>query len=174
MLIDLLSLEENGKNFQFDQTSDEVSGAFHDLIGQTPFQISMDIKPLGNTFIVQGRLKSQYPEVCSRCGYDITVPLENKINEIVVVEKERPRNTQVSQSRQNFDTTDPSVTYIHSTQFDLTEFLHEMMAASFQLYPICSDQKKCEEQRPLLHTEEDPFVVGHPGFEALKYLKLKN
>ncbi len=174
MLIDLLALDENGKDFDFDQMSDELSGAFTDLIGKTPFQIHLEIKPLGNTFLVQGSLKSQYPEVCSRCGFDIDVPLFNRINEIVVVEKERPRNTQVSQSRQNFDAADPSVTYINHPQFDLKEFLHEMMAASFQLYPVCTDKNKCEEQRPKFIQEEAPVVKGHPGFEALKNLKLNN
>ncbi len=103
MFIDLQSIEEDGKDFNFDELSEELEGAFTDLIGETPFKIQVEIKPLGNTFQVLGRVSSQYQETCSKCGYDVELPLENKINEIVVIEKERPRNTQVSQSRQNLD-----------------------------------------------------------------------
>lgn len=174
MLIDLESIDENGKNFKFDELSDELLGAFKDLISDTPFSIELDIKPLGNTYHAQGRVTSSYPEDCSRCGYDVELPLDYKINEIIVIEKERPRNTQVSQSRQNFDLGTPAVTYINSVTFDLKEFLHEMMASGFDLYPKCTDEALCE-------SRQHPDVVleptaserpGHPGFAALKNLKI--
>lgn len=172
MLIDLKSIDENGKDYKFDELSDELLGAFQDLIGDTPFKIHLDIRPLGNTYQVLGSVHSEYSEVCSKCGFEIDIPLQNRINEILVIEKERPRNTQVSQSRQNFDSGVPAVTYINTSQFDLKEFLHEMMAAGFDLYPTCADQDTCESRRfkdPLITPEER---IGHPGFSALKNLKV--
>lgn len=176
MLIDLQSIEEEGKDFSFDELSDEMKGAFSDLIGEAPFKISIEIKPLGNTFQVHGNLKSHYPERCSLCGHDIDVPLQNKINEIVVIEKARPRNTQVSQSQQNFDSSGPSVTYINEPQFDLKEFLHEMMASGFSLYPKCADNIECEKRQFHLQQddEEESPSTGHPGFAALKNFKTKH
>lgn len=172
MLVDLQSIGEEGKDYNFDELSDELTGAFNDLIGETPFKIDIEIKPLGNTYQVLGQVKSQYKEVCSLCGYDIEVPLSNRINEIVVIEKARPRNTQVSQSQQNFEGSGPSVTYINDSQFDLKEFLHEMIAAGFNIYPQCADRTVCESRQ-----HRDPIVdesnkTGHPGFEALKNIKL--
>ncbi len=172
MLIDLKSIDEAGKDYNFDELSDETLGTFKDLIGDTPFKIELNIRPLGNTFQVHGAVNSEYNEVCSKCGYEIDLPLQNRINEILVIEKERPRNTQVSQSRQNFDTSAPSVTYINDSHFNLTEFLHEMMAAGMELYPQCKDTEVCESRRykePLITDEERP---GHPGFAALKNLKV--
>ena len=100
MLFDLTTIGEDGKNFNFDELSDEVMGAFKDLIGETPFKISFNIRTLGNTWQVLGEVQTQYPEVCSKCGYDIELNLNSRINEIIVLEKARPRNTAVSQSQQ--------------------------------------------------------------------------
>jgi uncharacterized metal-binding protein YceD (DUF177 family) len=172
MLIDLKSIDENGKDYNFDELSDETRGAFSDLLGETPFQIELFIRPMGNTYQVQGQVKSQYHDVCSQCGYDIDLPLKNTINEIIVIEKQRPRNTQVSQSKQNFDSQAPSVTYINDSQFDLTEFLHEMVATGLDIYPRCPDTQLCESRRftePIIEPEERK---GHPGFAALKNLKV--
>ena len=175
MLIDLTSIDENGKDYNFDELSDELKGAFSDLIGQTPFKIDVEIKPLGNTFQVLGKVSSQYGEACSRCGHEIDVPLSGSINEIVVIEKARPRNTQVSQSQQNFDSSGPSVTYINEPTLDLKEFLHEMMASSFNVYPVCSDEEKCKKQQ-FQQQEDEEFIpkTGHPGFAALKNFKTKH
>ena len=174
MLIDLQSIDENGKDYNFNELSEELEGSFKDLIGETPFKISLEIKPLGNTFQVLGKVQSEYKEVCSKCGYDIDVPLENKINEILVIEKERPRNTQVSQSQQNFDSSSPAVTYLNSPDFDLSEFLHEMMAAGFNVYPQCADQTLCESRQYKENVVTPENRGGHPGFAALKDMKIKH
>lgn len=172
MIIDLLSIDENGKDYNFDESSDEVLGDFKDLIGETPFKINLQIYPLGNTFQVKGEVQSQYHEVCSQCGYDIDLPLKNKINEILVIEKERPRNTQVSQSKQNFESGSPAVTYLHDSHFNLSDFLHEMMAAGFDLYPQCSDEKLCQSRRHTENVITSTDRKGHPGFAALKDFKV--
>lgn len=173
MIIDLTSIDENGKDYKFDELSDELRGAFTDLIGETPFKIQIEIKPMGNTYHMVGRVESQYNEVCSKCGYDIELGLSNRINEIVVIEEARPRNTAVSQSKQNFDGQGPAVTYINETAFDLQEFLHEMMAAGFALYPQCLDEVLCESrQYKLPLTPEPEKKPGHPGFAALKDIKI--
>lgn len=169
MTIDLTLIDEQGKSFDFDELSDELDGVFDDLIDSAPFKIHVEIKPLGNSYQVQGRAHSHYDDTCSRCGYEISVPIQAKINEIVVIEKERPRNTQVSQSRQNFDSANPAVTYLNAPSLDLAEFLHEIFAASIEIYPACTDSEKCKKQQ---HTQAlDEKTPGHPAFDALKDFK---
>ncbi|MCB0378709.1 MAG: DUF177 domain-containing protein [Bdellovibrionales bacterium] len=172
MIIDLLSIDEEGKTFSFNESSDEVESLFTDLIGKNPFTIEVLVKPLGNSYQIQGRIQSHYGDVCSRCGYDIEVPLNGRMNEIVVIEKERPRNTQVSQSQRSLDESGPDVTYLKSPEFDLAEFLHEMMAASQNRYPRCVDEAQCEAQQAPVQESQAPS--GHPGFAALKNIKLKH
>ena len=174
MIIDLQSIDFEGKDYHFNQDSDELLGAFKDLIGTADFDIKLFISPLGNTYQITGALSSEYPEKCSRCGYDIQVPLKNKINEIVVIEKQRPRNTQGSQSQPNFESEGPEVTYINSSDFDLKEFLYEMMASGFAKYPACEDRQKCDQQRFEVVDEVVEEPQGHPGFAALKNFKTKH
>lgn len=173
MLIELKSIEEEGEQFQFNQASDELEGAFEDLIGEADFNADIEIRPLGNTFHVSGSIESHYPELCSQCGHEIDVPIKNKINEIIVIEKERPRNTQVSQSQQEFKDSGPAVTYINDYTLDLKEFLHEMMAAGIKPYPQCADSALCESRQykaPYLKKGEENR--GHPGFATLKDFKV--
>jgi uncharacterized metal-binding protein YceD (DUF177 family) len=175
MRLDLQNIDDEGKDFSFDELSDELKGHFRDLIGHEAFKIQMQVRLLGNSYQVLGQLQSQYKDVCSQCGEDITVPLKNRINEILVIEKKRPRNTQVSQSQQNFDSEGPSVIYLNEPTLEVGEFLHELMAASLVAFPSCSDQKACAQRR---QTHLEPYLaqktLGHPGFAALKDIKLKH
>lgn len=173
MIIDLLSIDSEGRSFQYTEASDELKGAFSDLIGDSSFNVELTVSPLGNTYQIKGIVSSSYSDCCSRCGYDIDVPLANKVNEIIVIEEERPRNTQVSQSQKSFDD-GPQVTYINSSNFDLKEFLYEMLAAGFQEYPRCEDLKKCDDQKYVLVNEDLPKTKGHPGFAALENIKVKH
>jgi uncharacterized protein len=173
MLVDLKSIEEEGEQFQFTQSSEEMEGAFDDLIGSNEFKADIEIKPLGNTYQIHGSIESHYPELCSQCGHDIDVLLKNRINEIVVVEKQRPRNTQVSQSQQEFKDSGPAVTYINDHTLNLKEFLHEMMAAGIRPYPQCEDTGLCESRQykaPYVKKPEEK--TGHPGFASLKNFKV--
>ncbi len=64
------------------------------------------------------------------------------------------------------------MTYINGSQFDLGEFLHEMMAAGIEIYPSCKDQKLCESRQFKEGLTSASDRVGHPGFEALKNIKV--
>lgn len=173
MKIDLSLIDEQGKSFEFDELSPELHGLFNDLLGDAPYKVNIELKALGNSYQAHGSATSHYTDTCSRCGYEVDVPINTKINEILVIEKERPRNTQVSQSRQSFDSTSPAATYLNDASFDLGEFIHEIFAASFEIYPACKDQEKCKKQQFQQQSDEKP--IGHPGFDALKDFKaLKN
>lgn len=174
MRIDLKLIDEDGKDLQFNQSSDETLGLFKDLIGENPFHIDLKLSPLGNSYQLMGQIQSEYAEICSLCGEDITVPIGSRVHEIIVVEKQRPRNTQVSQSQQNFDSNSPSVTYLNEPYLEITELLHELMASSLTPFPKCTDEKACEQRQEKIRQVMAENATGHPGFEALKGLKLKH
>ncbi len=172
MLIDLLTITESGISCDFDEFSSEMSGAFTDLIEQVPFNIHITINPLANAYRISGKFSSRSMEICSRCGYDIHYPLENFINEIIIIEEQRPKNTQVSQSSRNFDKENPSVTYINKPQFDLKEFFHEIVAASLDPFPVCKDPEVCQSRQFVLKGTNIDKFEGHPGFALLKNFKV--
>lgn len=174
MRIDLKLIDEDGENLKFDQESDEVRGVFYDLVGENDFSIDLKLLPLGNSYQLLGRIQSHYGDMCSLCGEDIQVPIQSRVHEILVIEKERPRNTQVSQSQQNFDSDGPSVTYLNEPSLEVRELLHELMASAMTPFPSCSDKESCQKRQRNIRKVMAEQTTGHPGFEALKGLKLKH
>lgn len=173
MLIDLLTIPKNGYSYKFDESSSETNEVFVDLIGNEPFKIHLTIKPMAEAYKVSGGFSSHCFEVCSRCGYEIYCPFKGTISEIIIIEKQKPRNTQVSQSSINFDFKQPSVTYINKPQFDLKEFLHEIMASSLESFPVCEDFKICQSRQFHLVSEKIETSPVHPSFSLLKDFKVK-
>lgn len=175
MRIDLQNIDDDGKSFHCKDLSEDLKGSFKDLIGDNDFKIDFEIRPLGNTFQVLGQMETRYSDVCSLCAEDIQVPLQARINEILVIEEKRPRNAQVSQSQQNFDPTNPAATYLNEPYLEADEFLHEIMAAAFHNFPSCVDKEACEERQIQLKEKiANQQSLGHPGFEALKGIKLEH
>ena len=170
MVIDLFNIDEKGRSYCFDESDNEWKKAFLDLVEESAFCVSMEIQPMAGAYRISGGFQSHYRETCSRCGYSIQVPIKNSINEIVVIEKQRPRNTHCSQARRNFDKDEPSVTYINESQLDLKEFLHELIASCLDMFPVCSDSKICQ-ARQYDFKKEEFSMGGHPGFASLKNLK---
>ena len=173
MVINLKSIDFDGESFRFDHKSEELHGAFQDILGNNPFAVDLHIGIMGNSFQVHGQFESSYQDVCSRCGYDISVPVRNKINEVLVKEKERPRQSKSvhGQNSLDFDVNLPSVTYVHTDEFNLSEFLHEVVAFSMKRYPVCEDTKVCDSRAHKLEPEQDIQSKGHPAFAALKKMK---
>jgi len=177
MIVDLKKIGFEGEHHHFDEKSEELHGVLTDLVGSYPFVVDLEIFPLGNTYQVRGYFHFTYDEDCSRCGYDITLPTKNKINELLVKEKERPRKVQSvhEQKTEDLDSSIPSVTYLTSDDFNLGEFLHEMVAFAMSSYPACEDVALCESRMFKVDEapeDEEAPVKGHPGFAALKKLKL--
>ena len=171
MIVDLKALPPEGEAYQYTEKSEEAFGLFDDILGIHPFSIQVEVAPMGNCFQVLGSVRTTYDETCSRCGYDIEVDLLPKINEILMFDKERPRKFQTShvQNSEIIDESTPSVTYIQSSDFQLGEFLHEMMVFAMETYPKCKDQDLCALQKHTVDEEPEPErPVGHPAFAALK------
>ena len=172
MLIDLLTVKKNGLFYDFNESSSEMSEALMDILGKIPFKIHVTIKPLANVYKVSGSFHSHSKDVCSRCGYDICYPLQTPINEIIIIEKQRPRNTQASQSFKNFDMEKPGVIYLNKPQFDLKEFLHEIVVSSIEAFPVCEDLKLCKSRQFNWKEKTTEETAGHPGFDSLRDFKL--
>ena len=171
MIVDLKALSPEGEHYNYTETSEEAFGLFDDILGIHPFKIQVHVLPMGNCYKVDGKVSTTYDETCSKCGYDVQLPLQPKINEILMLDKERPRKFQTShvQNSEIIDESTPSVSYIQSLEFNLGEFLHEMMVFSMEDYPKCLDKELCNSQTHTLDQEPEPErPKGHPAFAALK------
>jgi uncharacterized metal-binding protein YceD (DUF177 family) len=70
------------------------------------------------------------------------------------------------------------VTYYDSDEFDVGEFVHEILAVSVPEYPLCSglecrNQKEADELLYKLNSQPGfEANSGHPAFAALKKLRV--
>lgn len=174
--VDLGNIPEDGEEFELTRGSEELQGLFDDLISETAsLNVHLKIQPQGNFFSVTGSMKSSYEDTCSRCGYPVELPLEGKVNEMLIFDGERPRKYQ---SNHHHETSaggleDLSVTYLESLTFDVGGFLNEVMVMCREDYPRCANKKQCDSQIHKLTPAPEPSdPESHPFSAALKGLKL--
>jgi uncharacterized metal-binding protein YceD (DUF177 family) len=117
-------------------------------------------------------------ELCSRCGYDIELPINQSFNEILVEDEKEHRKAHSVHGNQSVDflTEGPSVTYFQGQTFDAGEFIHQAIAIAEPFYPSCGladceHLQEIEQKRKELEEEyqaAEKRKRGHPAFEVLK------
>ncbi len=180
--IQLKDIPEEGKTFHFSRKDGKLDSPLADLTGKKDYEVEVSIQPIGGAFTVQGRTKFLGEDLCSRCGWDITLNLSGKIHEYLVVEKERDRTAHSPHGNKaiELESKGPETTYLTSSVLDLGEFVHEQFALLWPDYPRCEDVAECEKRRQeneaKLSKVEDrtPVEKGHPAFKVLDKLKRNN
>ncbi len=184
MKINLSDIPDDGRSYTFDRTTGELNEILSDLLQDRDYHVEFTIRPIGNVYELRGHSKTSTSDVCSKCGYDIDVPLKTNFNEILVRDEAEYRKSHSAQGNQSVDflAEGPTVTYYQGEQFDAGEFVHEAIAVSVPFYPTCGVEQ-CEnleeirKKRAELEAEfrkADEVVAGHPGFAALKNWQGKN
>ncbi len=182
--INLAEIPEDGRAFEYNRKTGDLNEMLKDIIGDRDFSVNIYIRPMGNAYEMSGQVNTKVAEVCSLCGWDIDVPITKRVNEILIPEGEEYRKEQSVHGNQAVDflADGPAVTGYKGNSFDAGEFVHEVIAISEPLYPNCGDAdcehlKESTQIREQLASEfeaqEKEKAPGHPGFAALKDLKLK-
>lgn len=181
MKINLSEIPAEGRSFHFDRKTGEFNETLADLLASRPYSVDFTIRPVGNAFELRGAVRTSFPEVCSRCGWDIEVPVDQKFNEILLEDQEQYRKSHSVHGNQsvNFLNEGPSVTHYRGDVFEPADFVHEVVAISHPTYPTCANdtcehlpevlRKQAELEAEFQKAEETR--VGHPGFAALKDFK---
>ena len=96
------------------------------------FSIDIRITPHvdSNCYSVEGTVKSALDLICSRCAIDFKFPVNSKINDILLVKDEANRNEHYVSGGQinSADLDGPFCTLLSSNNFNLSEFIHEIIA----------------------------------------------
>jgi uncharacterized protein len=183
MKIRLKEIPQDGRDYTFDRKSGELNDALSDLIGDHGYNVSLFIKPIGSAYEMRGQIKTTVHETCSHCGYDFELPLSRAVKEVLFEEQEAYRKTHSVQGSQmiDFSQDELSMTPIRGDILDAGEFVHEMIALSEPLYPVCGPDGQClnaaevEAIRRRLEEEAELAVeTKKPNpFNALSGLDLK-
>lgn len=184
MIINLLDIPEDGKQFICNQNTGELNEALRDLVGNTPYSTEFYIRPLAaGTFELSGFVKTEIPEDCSRCGLDFKFNVNEKFRELLMPELQSPRNSQYSKVNHlsDMNTTDLDVAEYQGNHFNAGEYIHELVAITEPVNPAPEEDEKgdcrvCklkvrgktfgyEDKVPEIEQPQSPFSV-------LKNLKL--
>lgn len=179
MKIQLKDIPAEGKTFYFSRKDGRLDAALKDLTGPRNYEIEVFLQPMGSAFIVKGKGRFTGEDLCSQCGWETPLELSGKIDEYLVIEKERDRSSHSTHGNHSLEleAEGPETTYLTSSVLDLGEFLHEQLALMWPDYPRCSDDLECESRKAesekrVLQSEAPPETKnGHPAFQVLDKLK---
>jgi uncharacterized metal-binding protein YceD (DUF177 family) len=172
MHINLEDISESGKTFDFKMAGDkeldtELASAVDDL---KTYAVHLHISKAGDIYLAQGNFVLEKQDQCSLCGEDISANLETKFTEYLVIE-DRSQSGHAPHSGLNYETTKETY-FLESTDFDVFEFIREIMTSSVPLYPKCEDTVQCAENRKVAEEKlKSQTLQGHPGFSVLSKLK---
>lgn len=182
MKINLHEILEEGQEFVYNRNTAELNEVLHDLISTTPFEIKIFIKPLMKGFEMTGKIDTDSPQLCSRCGEDFPFEIHRKLKELLLPKEDEPRNSHYTKANHfsELDDQSLSVFFYEDPYFDLGEYLHEVIALEIPFNPKpkvdtngrCGLCKVDVSTLPLKY--EDPMEDEKKSpFDALKGLNLQ-
>jgi len=182
MLINLNDVPEEGKSWSLNSNTGELNDVLRDLIGALFHQAELTIRPLGTTgtFEMVGRIQTQLPEQCSRCGIDYDMGLEESFRNLLMPELETPRDAKFSRPNHFTDLHEqgPDVVEYQGHMFDAGEFFHELVALAEPVVPAPPEDEKgnCRVCKISLKNHsfnyDEELKVPNRPFTSLKGIKL--
>lgn len=180
----LKELPAEGREYEYDHDSAELTPALEELIQHNPYSVRLTVRPTGNVYDVQGSLKTSLDLQCSLCAMDIKFPVERAFHEILLIQKplhKDDQNVKVNHSSE-WDESQPEGIYLEGPVFDVAGFIHELIAIAEPMRPLGKPdcEKGCENlqdsvQRDWLNVgPKDSKSVRNNPFSILGKVKLKS
>lgn len=184
MKIRLSEIPEDGKHFLLTRETAELNEALKDLIGCHDYTADFFIKPISSkNFQLTGSIKTSLPEECSLCCLDFKLPVSAKFNELLLPQMEEGRTDHYAKPNHQSDATSggPNMVEYRGQEFDMAEYLHEVVALEEPFNPIPEQNDKGEcgvcgqniKEKSFSYIEDDSKTLNPESpFSALKNLKL--
>ena len=164
-VVNLKNLPSDGEDFHFTRKDGILDASLKDLIDQSDYNIEITLRPMGDIYQAEGLVKTNLNLICTRCGQDLKLALNEHFSEMIMIESKKPRKG-TSSSHENSQE-GPYCNFIESPNFDIGDFIHEQIASS-EPYTVECGRSNCEsELKKFQDTEEEPAATSKP-FEALK------
>lgn len=175
MKIRLNEIPEEGRSYDFNRSTAELNEALKDLIASNAYDVNLYVKPLNSKdYTLNGEVKTQIAEQCSRCAEDFSLPIVRKINEILIPTLEQDRTSKYAKSKtlNSEGEEEISVSEYSNLQFDLADFLHEAIALEIPYTAHCINCSDPEKAKPYIYDEKMGEETKPNPFKALKGIKL--
>jgi len=152
-----------------------------DLIGENSYEIDFRLTPMGNTFLLQGKLTTTLDLQCSRCAIDFKFPVERALNEVLLFGTQLGKGEQMVKSNHahEWEAQGPDYILLESEVFFVPDYMREVIALAEPMRPLGKPDcdASCEN---LLQSEKrdwlslDSSAVHHNPFQVLEKMKLKS
>lgn len=183
MRINLSEIPEEGRSYVCNRKTGELNAILKDLIGTAAYEAEFFIKPLNSKdFEMNGEIRTELPEDCSRCGIDFQLKINPSFREILIPRQTETRTGKYAKVNHISEAAEsgPSVVEYDGLVFDMGEYLHEMVAFAAPFNPAGPEDEKGDcsvcgisvRGRSFGYTEEMPAEKPESPFAALKNIKL--
>lgn len=177
MKIRLFEIPEDGKSFTFNRKTAELNEILSDLIGSEAYEAELFLRPINSKdFELTGKIKTQTPTDCSRCGDDMKFPIQHVIREILIPKQAVDKTGKYAKPNHILELqseTTVEVLEVEDEVFDMGEYLHEVVGLAIPFNPapplqsdgscgLCKKTFKTEAfvyDEPMEVTKENPFAV---------------
>ena len=171
--VNLKELKPEGETFIYNQSTGELNKRLNDLVQNRDYDVEVQLLPMGNAFEISGKIRTSLDLLCSQCGRDMTSPVDEKFNELIVVMSERPRAGHSGHTGTLTEGSGPFCNYLSSYSLDLGDYIHELIAAAEPFAPQCL-RADCENHLNNLKMSLSPQSQTSPNpFEILKNIQVK-
>ncbi len=183
MRINLAEIPPDGRSYIWTSQTRELNPVLKDLIGSIPYHTEFFIKPLNSRdFEMSGSIRTEMPEVCSRCGLDFNLRINEKFRNILIPRQEDDRTGHYARVNHVSEVLEggPEALEYEGVSFEMGEYLHEVVALAAPFNPKapvdekgdCSVCKIPVKEKLFSYDEEMPEEKPESPFNVLKNMKL--
>jgi uncharacterized protein len=183
MRINLAEIPEEGRTYIWNSQTGELNALLADLVGKLPHHSEFFIKPLNSRdYELNGFIRTEMPEVCSRCGIDFDLKVNEKFRGILIprqIDSRTGKYARVNHVSESLEE-GPEVYEHDGNIFEMGEYLHEIVALAAPFNPVAPEDEKgdcsvCKipvKGRLFSYDEEMPEEKPENPFSVLKNIKL--
>ena len=145
--LNLSHVPEEGRIFTYSREDGQLNKGLDDLIDSNKYLLKFFIQPLGShhTYELRGHIETHMELPCSLCAQNLKWPIRENLNEILIIEPQRPRNSKESRVNHisEFTNTDLFCHHLQSEVFSVLDFAREIINLAEPYRPLTSSD--CEE-----------------------------
>ena len=144
----LNEIKADGDSWFFDEnSSDRLKEHLSPEINTEKYNISVEIKPIGNAFEILVNYKVSYELLCSKCAFEFSLPATKVCREILVVRQKSERIDHQKSTSKNWQD-ELFCTELDAPFLNLGDFLREVILIDSPSKPLgfgeLCEQEACE------------------------------
>lgn len=183
MIINLAEISPEGESFTLSRQTGELNKALSDLLGDNDYLITFTLRPLDQGFELTGNVKSETPELCSRCGIDIKIKINKNFKELLLPKLKAPEQgdhyARVNHYTDLHEEEGPSIIEFENLMFNVGDYVHELVGLQIPPNPVGESNEEGDclvcginvKTTSFSYNENLPAEKNNP-FAALKNIKL--